>query len=435
MDIAKTIKEKEVKFINLCFADIAGRLRLLTVPAQEIDTVLEEGLCFDGSSVGFGGVESSDFGLIPEPESFAPLPWEPPETRGACMICDIYSLGKQAEVDPRWVLKKEIKRMKQALGGEIEYMVAPEMEFFLFEKEGGKITFHDRGRYLSTLPDDRGYDLSLRKEISIMLEQMGICPVKAHHEVPASKHEIDFMFGPAIKMADAALLYKFAVKSAATAKGLVASFMPKPFAGEYGAGMHVHQCLLDHGENVFYGREGALSDLTLHFIGGLLDHAKALTAITCPTINSYKRLVPGWEAPSYVSWATHNRSVLIRVPSFSRPKGARIEYRAPDGSCNLYLALAVMLAAGIDGIKREVEPPPMIEESVYRMTPAERRRQGIGSLPSNLSEALDALERDELIRESLGEQLYKRFVDLKRGEWREYSVQVGDWGREKYLNV
>jgi len=316
-------------------------------------------------------------------------------------------------------------------------MTSPEIEFWLFTRdESGTLRFHDDASYFSAPPKDRGY--AIRMRIASMLMEMGIHPVKIHHEVPPGKHEIDFKFGPALHIADASIMYKFAVKSIAAKYGLVASFMPKPFYGQYGAGMHTHQSLMDVRErrNLFHGSSCQnLSEIALYFIGGLIKHAREIAAITNPTVNSYKRLVPGWEAPVYITWARYNRSALIRVPMTTDPRKVRIEYRATDGSCNPYLAFAVMLMAGLDGVKNKLEPPPPVEENIYKMTQEERQRRGIETLPGSLGEALKEAENSTIIKETLGNKAYKKYMEEKYKEWFEFNVRVHEWERQKYIDV
>ena len=433
--VFNAIKKREIRYINLLFTNLLGRRSVVSIPAADLDDAVRHGVGFDGSSLGFIGVEKSDLLLKPDPSTFTVLPWE---TNGktALMIADVYREKEAFELDPRHILKEAVKKLKKMMDGNIEYMIAPEIEFWLFTYKDDRLEFQDKATYFTPPPEDKGYNI--RMEVATALESMGIHPVKIHHEVPPAKHEIDIQYGPAVKIADATIIYKFVVKWLSAKHNLIASFMPKPFYGTYGAGMHTHQSLMNVKEkkNLFYGDdENGLSEMMLHFIGGLLSHAKGITLLTNPTVNSYKRLVPGWEAPVYISWARYNRSVLLRVPMTTDPMKIRIEYRATDGSCNPYIAFAAMLLAGLDGIKKAIEPPSPIEENVYKMTAEERSNLGIETLPSSLSEAINEAERETLIKEMLGEKAYEKLINTKKMEWIEYNVMVHEWEREKYLNV
>ena len=424
--------DKGVKHANILFTSLTGKMHAVQIPLQEFMDASEQGVGFDGSSVGMVGIEESDLMLRPDPSSLRIAYWADPPV--ALATADIYEADKPSTLDPRYILKQAVRRLKEELGSSVEYYTSPEIEFWLFkETPGGDVDFQDRGGYFSLPPEDLGY--RVRLEVASALDTIGIKPEKIHHEVPPGKHEIDFRYSDALRTADNVLFYKFTVRSVAAKHGLIGSFMPKPFYGQYGAGMHTHQSLYDRSEdrNLFHGDRGGLSDTALHFIGGLMRYAREITAITNPSVNSYKRLVPGWEAPVYITWARLNRSALIRVPMSTSPKRVRIEYRATDGSCNPYLAFAAMLMAGLRGIKEKIEPPEPVEKDIYHMSPEERREKGIETLPGNLGEALDELEHSRVAREVLGERAFKRYLMLKRKEWFEYNVYVHPWERRRYL--
>ena len=423
-------REKGVEHVNILFTSLTGKMHSVQIPLDEFEDAVDHGIGFDGSSVGLVNIEESDLMLKPDPGTFRVALFEDPPIGLA--IADIYEGNKLSPLDPRGILKRTVKRMKDKLGDKVEYYISPEIEFWLFRQDG-ELSFQDRGTYFSLPPEDLGY--KIRLEIASSLRGIGIYPEKIHHEVPPGKHEIDFKYSHALEAADNTIFYKYTVRSIASRHGLTASFMPKPFYGEYGAGMHTHQSLYDSSNNInlFYGDKHGLSDTALYFIGGLLKHAKGITAITNSSVNSYKRLVPGWEAPVYITWARLNRSALIRVPMSTKPERVRIEYRATDSSCNPYLAYAILLSAGMDGIINKIDPPEAVEEDIYEMTIDERHRRGIETLPPNLGEALKEMERDSIVRETLGEKAYNRFLTLKRKEWFEYNVYVHEWERRKYL--
>lgn len=435
-EVFERVFKKEVKYINILFTNLNGRIHLVSIPSSELEDAIEHGIGFDGSSAGFVGVEVSDLILKPDPNTFVTFSREGNLKMGV-MVGEIYCNEKKFELDPRNILRKAVKKLKDELGTNIEYMVSPEMEFWLFRySEKNIIEFHDDAGYFSPPPRDKGYEIKVK--IANALKEAGIYPVKIHHEVPPGKHEIDFKFGDVLHIADVSIIYKFIIKNIAADYGLIASFMPKPFHGQYGAGMHTHQSLMDirKSKNLFYGSViYNLSETALHFIGGLIKHARSIAVLTNPTVNSYKRLVPGWEAPVYISWAKYNRSALIRVPMTTDPDKVRIEYRATDGSCNPYLAFAAMLLSGLDGIINKVEPPPPIEENIYKMSDSERRRKGISLLPSTLEEALKEAEKASIVKEILGKKAYNKYLEIKWKEWREYSVTVHEWERRRYLDV
>ncbi|MEN6329788.1 MAG: type I glutamate--ammonia ligase [Methanobacteriaceae archaeon] len=438
--IGKIIQEIErcgTKFVRLQFVDIHGTPKNMAVPlvkADDFEDVLKDGLLFDGSSVaGFVNINESDLIIKPDPDTFSPLPWRPGE-KGVCrFICDIYwPDGTPFEGDPRYILKRTLEKAKNE---GYEYNVGPEPEFFIVEKdENGKIHPHDSGVYFDVEPVDQGTDM--RRELVLGLEELKFDVETSHHEVAPGQHEISFKFDDALKTADAVITFKQAIKAIVDNMGYLVTFMPKPFFGENGSGMHCHQSLFQHGENLFYDPDGEnqLSQEAMYFTGGLLKHSPALAAVVAPTINSYKRLVPGYEAPVYISYGLKNRSTLVRIPA-SRGKGTRIEFRCPDPSCNPYLAFAAMLEAGMDGIKNKVDPGEPVEIDVFGLDEAGLEEMGIGTLPSSLWEAYHALEKDEVIKSALGEHIYPRFYDLKRKEWDDYRIQVFRYEQEKYLQI
>ncbi|MEM2960097.1 MAG: glutamine synthetase, partial [Candidatus Bathyarchaeia archaeon] len=352
------------------------------------------------------------------------------------VLCNIYypRLKKPFEGDSRLILENAIKQLKEEIGENVDFFVGIELEFALLKEEGGKLEFYGKGRYFSPPPVDYGYEI--REALRTALEKIGARISKNHHEVPPAKHEINIEYEQAIRMADLVIISKLLTKMLAAEKQLIATFMPKPFFGSYGVGMHTHMSIMntETGENLFYdSSKRDLSDMALYFIGGILRHAKALAAITNPSVNSYKRLVPGWEAPVYLSWSLYNRSALIRIPS-SPPQAIHLEYRPTDGSCNPYLALAAILRAGLDGISNKIHPPAPIDENIYELNPQERRKRGIDNLPSNLGEALEELEKDIVVKDAIT-PIYDKYIDIKWREWHEYNIMVHDWEREKYVDV
>lgn len=440
LEVEERIQQDNVKEIALQFVDILGVLHSLWVPSNSFAQVAEEGIHTDGSSLsGMVDVSKSDLKLMPDVNSFVVLPPDLFPQRTARVVCDIYKpeSDQPFELDPRFVLKKTIEKARQDLGPTINYYTASEIEYFLLRRTGdGSLQLIDEGGYLATPPADRGADL--RMEMAECLRSMGITIEKHHHEVPHGKSEYNLEYSQALRMADTVYLVKFLIKLMAAKKGLIASFMPKPFHGEYGAGLHTHVSLMDdqEGKNILHDPNGAhgLSKTALHFLAGILTHAKALAGITNPSVNSYKRLVPGWEAPVNISWARYNRSVLVRIPP-GRGKGTRFEYRPTDGSCNFYLAYTAILSAGLHGLANELEPPAPVEEDIYKMSDQERANRGIEVLPANLEAALTELSTDTILRESLGNALFEKFLELKTKEWREFSTIVHDWERKKYLDV
>ncbi len=434
--VLKTAKEHDVKFIRLWFTDILGFLKSFAITVEELEGALEEGMGFDGSSIeGFTRIDESDMMALPEPETFQLLPWRPKEQHAvARMFCDIIKPeGTAFDGDPRFVLKRNLQRAAD-LG--YTYYVGPELEYFYF-KDKYSTEGLDEGGYFDMTPLDLATDL--RRETVLTLEEMGIGVEYSHHEVAGSQHEIDVRYTDALTMADNVMTYRLVVKQIALAHGVHASFMPKPVFGINGSGMHVHQSLFKDGRNAFFDRNGEyyLSETARSFIAGLLRHAPEFTAVTNQWVNSYKRLVPGYEAPVYLSWARRNRADLIRVPGYKpgNENATRLELRSPDPACNPYLAFSVMLAAGLEGIEKGYECPEPVQENVYLMTEQERKDRGIATLPANLYEAIQVAESSELLRKALGDHVFEAFIQNKKIEWHEYSTQVTEYEINRYLPI
>jgi glutamine synthetase len=439
-EIAKRVAEEGIQFISLQFTDIVGLVKSVTIPVEELETALDRGVWFDGSSVeGFARIAESDMYLVPDPDTFAVIPWERDSGPSARFICDVYTpSGEPFTGDPRQVLKQAIQEAA-ALG--VSYHAGPEPEFFLFKRDGDGEAVprpHDQGGYFD-LSTDRGVEV--RKRMVTALSAFGIRVEASHHEVATGQHEIDFRYTDALRAADNVVTFKLTLKEVARQHGLHATFMPKPIAGVNGSGMHVHQSLvrLDNGENAFAdnGDEFGISALARQFVAGQLAHARGMCAVLAPLVNSYKRLVPGYEAPVYVSWGQINRSALIRVPQVTpdRPESTRLEIRCPDPSCNPYLAFAVMLRAGLAGIKQGLEAPAISNEDLYHLDEQDREARGLGTLPGSLGEALEELKKDELMIEALGEHIFERFTEAKTIEWQEYLIQVSGWELDRYLRI
>jgi glutamine synthetase len=427
-------EELGVRFVRLQFTDIFGTLKNVEIPVDLLERALDGEIMFDGSSIeGFVRIEESDMYLVPDPSTFAVFPWKEGEGKTARLICDVYTAdGEPFEGDPRYVLKRMVQRAAQ-LG--YTMMAGPECEFFLFpvNAEGEPVlTTHDRAGYFDLAPIDQGEEA--RADMITALRAMGFEVEAGHHEVAHGQHEIDFKYADVLRTADNVATFRFVVRTIARRHNLHATFMPKPIAGINGSGMHTHQSLFRDGRNAFYDPEGAyqLSKECLWYIGGLLTHARGMALVTNPLVNSYKRLVPGYEAPVYIAWAERNRSPLVRVPA-ARGEGTRVELRMPDPSCNPYLAFAVMLAAGLDGIERRIDPGPPLNRNIYAMTEEELERLQIRVLPRNLGEAMEAFLADEVVCEALGSHIVSDLVRAKRQEWREYSAQVHLWEIERYL--
>jgi glutamine synthetase len=434
--VLKTAKEHDVKFIRLWFTDILGMLKSFAITVEELEGALEDGMGFDGSSIeGFARIDESDMVALPDPDTFQLVPWRPLEHRAvARMFCDIIKPGGEPfEGDPRYVLKKNLKRAAD-LG--YTFYVGPELEYFYFKDSSGTEAL-DAGGYFDMTTLDAATDL--RRETVLNLEELGIGVEYSHHEVAPSQHEIDMRYTDALTMADNVMTYRLVVKQIALNHGVYATFMPKPVFGINGSGMHVHQSLFKGGRNAFFDPKDSyhLSQTARSYIAGLLKHAPALTAITNQWVNSYKRLVPGYEAPVYLSWARRNRSDLIRVPEYKPGKenATRIEFRSPDPACNPYLAFSVMLAAGLDGIEKGLQAPEPIEENVYEMSEAERKKRGIGTLPPDLLEAIQLTEKSDMVRQALGDHVFQAFITNKKIEWDQYRTQVTEYELKKYLPV
>ncbi|MDO5849895.1 MAG: type I glutamate--ammonia ligase [Methanobacteriaceae archaeon] len=443
--IAKLIekmKADNIKFIRLQFVDLHGIPKNVSIPfkVDDMEDIVEKGVLFDGSSIaGFVGVNASDLVLKPDISTYSALSWRPEESASCRLICDIYTPdGKPFAGDPRGILKRSLSKIKE-MG--YTYNIGPEPEFFIVDTdEDGYPIPHDTAGYFDVEPIDKGADF--RRELTINLQELGFEVEASHHEVGPGQNEIAFKFDDALKTADAVITFKQAIKAIvanmADFDGLDyrVTFMPKPFFGEPGSGMHCHQSLFKDGENIFSDDESetGLSQEAMWFIGGLLKHSAAITAVTNPIVNSYKRLVPGYEAPVYITYGLQNRSALIRVPS-ARGKATRIEYRSPDPTCNPYLAFAVMLEAGMDGIKNKIDPGEPTEINIYDLSEEERDEQGIELLPSSLWEAYHTFETNEVMKEALGEHIFNAFLDSKYEEWDEYRVQVFGYEQKKYLNL
>ncbi|HIE39643.1 MAG TPA: type I glutamate--ammonia ligase [Anaerolineales bacterium] len=439
-DLLKRVREDGIRFVSLQFTDILGTIKSVTIPAGQLEGALESGVWFDGSSIeGFARIYESDMVLVPDPATYRVLPWSEPERRRARIICDVHSPGGQPSLgDPRSALRRVLARL--AKRGWV-YNVGPELEFFLFKRNDAPLLHpvpHDVGGYFDFSPRDEAQQV--RSEIILALEAMGIEVEMGHHEVATGQHEIDFHYADALTSADNAVTFKYTVRAIAASHDLHASFMPKPIFGVNGSGMHTHQSFFDsEGRNLFYKADDPyhLSQLAYNFIAGQIAHARALAAVVAPTVNSYKRLTPGYEAPVYVCWAHLNRSALIRVPATraGREGATRIELRCPDPSANPYLAFAAMLAAGLDGVERGLTPPPPVNEDVYHFDERDLRERAIGTLPGTLAEALDELEEDAVIQEALGAVITETLLRARRAEWDEYRIQVTPWELERYLEV
>ena len=439
LEVKAAIQKQGVQEVALQFTDLSGGLHSLWVPARLIPKVVDDGIHMDGSSVDMVDISGSDLKLVPDLDTLTVLPSGLFQSRVARIMCDMYEPDSDHpfESDPRHVLRSVVNDSRKVLGANATYNACSEIEYFLFSMDqAGNLRRQDEGGYLASPPADMGIDVRL--EIVKNLEESGVVVEKHHHEVPPGKYELNLQYSDALRMADTVYLVKLVVKMTAARNGLVASFMPKPFHDGYGAGLHTHISVTDERKktNMFYNPRGeyGVSKMALNFAAGILAHARGLAALTNPSVNSYKRLVPGWEAPVYLSWARYNRSVLLRIPP-GKGMHARMEYRPTDGSCNFYLAYAGILAAGLDGIRREIEPPRPTEEDVYHMTAEERSAKGIGVLPSNLGEALEEFARDKYLRESLGKEFCDKFLQIKRKEWRDFNTTVHDWERKKYLDV
>ncbi len=442
-DLLKRVKEDGLKFISLQFSDVTGAVKSVDMPVKGLEGALEEGVWFDGSSVeGFARIQESDMRLVLDPDTYAVLPWAAEERKRGRVFCDIYTPdGHPFEGDPRGTLKRLRNKITERGW---TFNVGPEPEFFLFKRadaNGGNVhpVPHDVGGYFDFSPSDEA--VRVRTELMDALSRMGLEIEVGHHEVALGQHEIDFRFADVLRAADNVLTLKYTVKAIAAKHDLVASFMPKPIYGINGSGMHCHQSLFDaQGNNLFFDEqdEFKLSKIAYHFIAGQLKHARALAAVVSPTVNSYKRLVPGYEAPVYIGWAQINRSALIRIPRYNegRPKSVRAELRFPDPSSNPYLAFCAMLAAALDGIEKKMNPPaPLNNVNLYHLTKEERAKMGVGELPGSLAEALIELDKDEVLKTALGATIYEAFKRAKWEEWDDYRLHVTDYEVERYLET
>lgn len=432
-EMLERIEADLVKFLRLQFTDIQGQPKNVAIPVEQAEKALTDGIWFDGSSIeGFVRIEESDMLLKPDPATYSILPWRPTDARVARFICDVCTYGgKPFEGDPRYILKKTLA---EAAKMGFSYNTGPELEFFLFKMLNGKPSteFQDYGGYFDLAPTDSAEDV--RRDIVFALTQMGFEIEASHHEVAGSQHEIDFKYGDALATADKVITFKFAAKTLALKKDLHATFMAKPIGGINGSGMHTHGSLAKNGKNAFFDPKGPkqLSEAALHYIGGLLAHAKAITRVANPTINSYKRLVPGYEAPCYISWSNTNRSALIRVPA-ARGNSTRAEFRSPDPMCNPYLTFAVMLAAGLDGIKKKIDPPESTDVNIYHLSASERQKMGIEMLPGSLKDANERLLKDDVLKKTLGPHVVENLSRICELETDSYRMTVHPWELERYL--
>jgi glutamine synthetase len=435
-DVLRRAKEEGVQFALLWFTDLEGHLKSFAITPGELEAALDDGMGFDGSSItGFNAIEESDMVAIPDPGTYQLMPWKEGETKVCRMICDIVTPdGQPYDGDPRFVLRRALDRM-QSMGFET-FNVGPELEYFIFKDDKGTETLDEGGYFAQTTLDAA---TELRQETVAALESMGIPIEYVHHEVGPSQHEIDMRFAPALDMADHTLTYRLIVKEIAKKAGYHATFMPKPIFGENGSGMHTHQSLFSDGRNAFFDADDKwhLSDVGKAFIAGQLRHAREIAAVFAQWVNSYKRLVPGYEAPVYVAWSQRNRSALIRIPVYKpgHEQATRAEIRCPDPACNPYLTFACLLQAGLEGIEKGYELPEPMETNLYHLTAEQRKERGIVALPETLGEAIDELASSELVRNALGPHIFERYVETKRQEWDDYRVQLSQWELDKYLPV
>lgn len=434
-DIIRIVEEEDVKFIRLQFTDILGTLKNVTITPCQLEKALDNKCMFDGSSIeGFVRIEESDMYLHPDLDTFAIFPWNTQNGRIARLICDIYlPNGEPFEGDPRYILRKTLKCASD-LG--YTFNVGPECEFFLFNTDefGHPTTVtHDTAGYFDLGPSDLGE--SCRRDICLNLEEMGFEIEASHHEVAFAQHEIDFKYSEALSAADNLLTFKLVVRTCAEANGLCATFMPKPIENRAGSGLHTNMSLFRNGENAFYdpASETGLSHTGMNFIAGVMEHIKGICAVTNPLVNSYKRLIPDFEAPCYIAWTLSNRSALIRIPA-SRGAGTRAELRSPDPAGNPYLSFALLLAAGLDGIKKNLQPVPAVSANVYAIDAEERKAQQIESLPGDLNAAISEMKKDPFVKETLGDHIFHKYVKAKESEWQEYSTTVTEWELNRYLN-
>jgi glutamine synthetase len=434
-DVMKLVMDKDVRFIRLWFSDIQGQLKSFAIHVDELESAFDEGMGFDGSSIkGFARIDESDMVAVPDPKTFVVLPWRPKEKTVARMFCDIYEPdGSHYKGDPRYALKRALEKMKKM--GFTNFYLGPELEFFYFRSER-EPEILDEGGYFD-YPLDAAEDL--RRETILALEEMGIRVEYSHHEVAPSQHEIDLRYMDALEMADAVMTYRVTVKEIAKKYGVYATFMPKPIFGVNGSGMHTHQSLFIGERNAFFDANDPyhLSEVAKKYISGLLTHIREITLVLNQLVNSYKRLVPGYEAPVYICWARRNRSTLIRVPMYKpgKEKATRIELRSPDPACNPYLAFASMLIAGLKGIENNYVLPEPLELDVYDLPPGERTRLGIKELPGSLIEAIEIAEKSEVLKEAVGEHIFEQLIKSKKIEWDDYRIRVQPYEIERYLPI
>lgn len=435
-DVLNLAEENNVKFIRLWFTDIKGKMKSFAITRNELELALEEGMGFDGSSIeGYRDIEESDMIAMPDPTTMQLLPWRSDEKSNvAAMFCDVKTPeGDPYEGDPRYILRRQLEKVKKE---GYTFYVGPECEYFYFADSCSTTTL-DSGGYFDLVPLDVA--ANFRRDTIYGLESMGITVEYSHHEVAPSQHEIDLRYDEALRMADKVQMYKLIVKQTALSNGIYATFMPKPIFGENGSGMHTHQSLFKGDRNAFHDQKDKqnLSDIAKHYIAGVLKHAYELTSILNPLVNSYKRLVPGYEAPVYVAWARRNRSALVRVPQYKpgKEKATRIEWRSPDPTCNPYTAFAVMLAAGMEGMKRKYELTEPVEKNIFKMNARDMAQANIRLLPGSLKEAIDATEGSELAKSVLGDHMFKRYIEIKNREWDEFRLHVTDWELKRYLPI
>lgn len=434
-DVMELVKENDVKFIRIWFTDILGQLKSFAITSEELETAFEEGMGFDGSSIkGYARIDESDMIAKPDPTTFALLPWRPKEKAVARMFCDVLNPdGTPYDGDPRYALKRNLERLKE-MG--YTFYLGPELEYFYF-KDDRSTEVLDEGGYFDLTTLDAASDL--RRETVLTLEEMGIKVEYSHHEVAPSQHEIDLRYADALTMADNVMTYRVVVKEVATKYGYYATFMPKPLFGQNGSGMHTHQSLFKGNKNAFFDPKDKyyLSDIAKKYIAGVLKHAPEITAVCNQWVNSYKRLVPGYEAPVYISWARRNRSALVRVPLYKpgKEKATRIELRSPDPACNPYLAFSVMLTAGLEGIEKGYKLPEPVEKDIFHLTDEEKRELGIKSLPGSLIEAIEIAENSKIVRKALGDHIFNNFIMSKKVEWDDYRIKIHPYEIERYLPI
>ncbi|HEY3671770.1 MAG TPA: glutamine synthetase family protein [Acidimicrobiia bacterium] len=432
--VLRTVEERGVRFVRLWFTDVLGTLKSFAITPAELETALEEGMTFDGSAIqGYSRVQESDMLALPDPSTFEIVPWRGEDAPVARMFCDIKHLSEEPfEGDPRYVLKRNLERARDK---GFTFYTAPEMEFFIFQSADTPPVPIDNAGFFDLTQQDMVSDL--RRQTIVTLEAMGIPVEYSFHELGPSQHEIDLRYTDALTMADNVMTFRQVVKQVANELGVYATFMPKPIEGAFGSGMHTQVSLFEGDVNAFHdpGDEFGLSKVGKHFIAGLLHHAREITAVTNQTVNSYKRLVAGYEAPVHVCWARNNESALVRLPAPKKGKesSTRIEFRSPDPACNPYLAFSLMLAAGLKGVEEGYDLPPEATNNIYEMTPEERAAEGIGSLPQSLAEAVTVMEDSELVAEALGEHVFDYFIRNKRSEWADYKAHVTPWELDRYL--